>query len=42
MYQSRGIVSALALLTLCPFSRPAAQQAVPTPESVLGFRPGDG
>ena len=41
MHLSRGIASALALLTFLPWSPSVAQQAVPTPESVLGFRPGD-
>jgi len=41
MYQPRRHAILVGLLTLVLGSLAAAQQTVPTPESVLGFRPGD-
>jgi len=41
MHQFCRIASALGLFILAQWSPVAAQRAVPTPESVLGFRPGD-
>ena len=41
MPQPRRTAAAFAVLTLALGLPAAAQQVVPTPESVLGFRPGD-